>query len=270
LYAATLPQAALADGPAPPGPDYSLFDPVPDGNLRSMNPDRPNHTDSPLTIDAGHIEIEAGLADFLRNWGSPGATQTSFSTGEINTRLGISDTVELNLAITTFTTTNGGRGLGDVYAGGKINLWGNDGSSDSWATAMGIKPQLKIPTAGPAIGNGHVEGDVEFPFQINLPDNFQLGLQTVPGVQRNPQNTGYVGAVQNSITLGRPITPALGAWIEAWSLLASGRESRPQYTAETGLGYQIGNNIVLDTAAFFGLNRQSPSFEYVAGISLRF
>jgi hypothetical protein len=43
---------------------YTLFNPTPADCMREFDPDRPDVTDSPFTIDAGHIEFETGLFSY--------------------------------------------------------------------------------------------------------------------------------------------------------------------------------------------------------------
>ena len=53
-----------AGTPARPDPDkdcYNLFKPVPDDLLRDMDTDRPDKSNSPHTLDAGHFQVETGL-----------------------------------------------------------------------------------------------------------------------------------------------------------------------------------------------------------------
>ncbi|HTZ69876.1 MAG TPA: transporter [Acetobacteraceae bacterium] len=274
----------LAGGPAgradPPGAstaDYTLFNPTPDADLRGMDTDRPNHVDTPHTVDAGHIQIEAGLADFVRQWQGGAGSGTAFATGQLNARVGITDAVELNLELDSFdwqrlhdSGTHTATGIGDLTFGGKVNFWGNSGSDDSWATALAIKPQVKLPTAGSTLGDGHVEAYAEFPFLMNLPAGFHLGLQTVPGIVRNYTNTAYVGGVQNAISIDRVVVADADVYVEYWSQVTTRREAVGQQTLDVGFTYPLTKNLVLDNGAFFGLNHYSTSFEYVAGFSIRY
>ena len=43
---------------------YNLFNPVPDDAMRGMDTDRPNVTNTPHTVDAGHVQVETGLYDW--------------------------------------------------------------------------------------------------------------------------------------------------------------------------------------------------------------
>ena len=49
---------------------YDLFNPTPSELMRELSPDRPDATESPLTVDAGHFVIEASIFDWRRNDGS--------------------------------------------------------------------------------------------------------------------------------------------------------------------------------------------------------
>src|ERR1700681_4588156 len=52
---------------AEPGPDksnYSLYNPVPDDQMRPFSSDRPGKTHSSLTVDAGHIQVESDFINY--------------------------------------------------------------------------------------------------------------------------------------------------------------------------------------------------------------
>ena len=40
---------------------YSLWNPTPDDKLRDLATDRPDKTESPITVDAGRFQIEADI-----------------------------------------------------------------------------------------------------------------------------------------------------------------------------------------------------------------
>ena len=51
-------QAAEGDAPAPDKSHYHLFNPTPRELMREFNTDRPDKTESPYTVDAGHFQFE--------------------------------------------------------------------------------------------------------------------------------------------------------------------------------------------------------------------
>ena len=187
-----LPHPVLADADSANGPvadaqSHTLFDPAPADQLRSMATDRPNVTNTPQTIDAGHLQVEEGFFDYARSRTNAPSPPRTLVFGHTNFRLGVLDNLEVNAAIDSYdvdwNTDASGRttrqsGVGDTTIGGKLNFWGDDGSDDTWATALAIQPQLKLPTAQSGLGNGHAELAVNVPFLVNLPAEFHLGLQT--------------------------------------------------------------------------------------------
>ena len=58
LSLAVTPALAGEAGDAAVSPDknqYNLFNPTPDELMRELNADRPDKTDCPFTVDAGHF-----------------------------------------------------------------------------------------------------------------------------------------------------------------------------------------------------------------------
>jgi hypothetical protein len=43
---------------------YNLFNPTPTDCMREFEPDRPDLTDNPFTVDAGHVQFEADLFNY--------------------------------------------------------------------------------------------------------------------------------------------------------------------------------------------------------------
>src|SRR5688500_4882093 len=46
---------------------YSLFDPTPPEMMRELSTDRPDVTESPYTVDAGHFQVELSLIEYTRD-----------------------------------------------------------------------------------------------------------------------------------------------------------------------------------------------------------
>jgi hypothetical protein len=262
---------------------FTLFNPTPADELREMDTDRPNKTNTPHTIDAGHLQIETGYFDYVyyrdRYQGADGRTDF-LGIGQFNFRLGVLNNLEVNAIInsydfqryTDYSSDESIRqnGLGDTVLGGKLNLFGNEIGETTWATALGIQPQLKIPTARQDIGNGHAELFVGVPFLMNLPDGFHLGLQPTVSWQRSFYNTADVTGVQNSASIDRVFFGNFDIYLEYWSQITTEQHQVAQQTLDAGIIYSVNDNVALDTGLNFGLDRASPTFEWVSGISVRF
>jgi len=262
---------------------YTLWNPTPSDQMRDMDTDRPNKTNTPHTIDAGHLQVETGPVDSLyfrdKSTGADARTQT-WSLGQFNLRLGVLNNLEVNAGVTSYVfqhfhdnltgQTSRQSGLGDTIVGGKLNLWGNDGADGAWATALGIQPQVKLPTARRDLGTGHTEVVVGVPFSLNLPGEVHLGLQTTPGWVRNADNTGYVTGWQNSITVDRVFFTQWDVYAEYWSQVTTERHREGQGTVDLGVIYQMTRNLSWDTGVNLGINKSSPTVEWTVGVSLRY
>lgn len=271
-----------SDAPPDKGP-YSLVSPTPNDQLRSMDTDRPNKTNTPHTIDAGHAQVEMGFFDYVHNHDrSHGADTTTdlLVLGHVNLRLGMLNNFEVNLATDSYdrvwskdrlaNTSTRQNGIGDTVVGGKLNLWGNEGGDAVWATGLAIQPQLKIPTAQRDLGNKHTELFVGVPFVVNLPAEFHLGLQTAVSWERNLANTGDVTGWQNSASIDRVFFNTVDVYVEYWSHVSTERHQQPQQTVDVGLIYPLADNITLDLGTVVGVNRASNTIEALAGMSVRF
>ncbi len=268
------------------GPDkwaYTLWNPTPSDLMRDMDTDRPNKTNTPHTVDAGHFQLETGLVDYLyfrdHSNGADASTKT-WDVGQLNLRLGVLNNLEVNAGVTSYVfqrfhdnftgQTTRQNGLGDTIVGGKLNLWGNDGADGAWATALGIQPQVKLPTARRDLGTGHTEVVVGVPFSLNLPGDVHLGLQTTPGWVRNADNTGYVTGWQNAISVDRVFFTQWDVYAEYWSQVTTERHREGQGTVDLGMIYQMTRSLSWDTGVNLGINKGSPTFEWTVGVSVRY
>ena len=100
--------------------------------LRPLSTDRPDTTESPHTVDAGHFQFEMELAA----WSKDGR-ERELSLGELNAKIGLDDCTDLQFVLPFYTHVRGGdEGFGDVQIRLKHNLWGNDEGS----TALAVMP----------------------------------------------------------------------------------------------------------------------------------
>ena len=290
LLAAILFSAAVAradatqpTSPTPPTGPFTLLDPTPQSQLRDMDTDRPDKTNTPHTIDAGWVQLEAGFFDYVyyRNrYQGANARTDSFDLAQLNFRVGVLENLELNVVINPYdflrnidyqtNQSSHQNGFGDTVVGGKFNFWGNDNGDKVWATAFGIQPQFKIPTARENIGNGHPELFVGLPFLVNLPGGFHLGLQPTISWERNSTNTGETTGFQNSASLDRVLIGKFDVYLEYWSHVSTQPHQGSQQTIDVGFTYPCSDNVAFDSGVNFGLNKASDNIEVVAGVSVRF
>src|SRR3954466_7390627 len=79
--------------PAPDKSQFSLRHPVPAALLRELSTDRPDATESPFTVDAGHAQLEMDFATLTRDR-QGGVRTTELAVAPFNVRLGLLHNVE--------------------------------------------------------------------------------------------------------------------------------------------------------------------------------
>jgi hypothetical protein len=267
--------AQATNSVSPDKSSYNIFNPVPENLMRELNPDRPDKTESPYTLDAGHFMLEMDFANFTFDK-LDGTTTKAWNIAPFNIKVGLLNNVDLQFVFDNYlnvrtedramdvATTQSG--IGDFTTRLKINLWGDDGGK----TAFAFLPFVKFPTSTDNLGNDAVEGGVIFPLAVKLPDDFDLGLETAVSCLRDGSDSNYHADFINSITLDHAIVGRLSGYLEFFSDI--GTESHADWvgTVDTGLEFLVTENIQLDCGCNFGVTRAADNFNPFAGITVRF
>jgi hypothetical protein len=278
LIAISTSGSAGTDAPADKGA-YNLFNPTPRDLLRDLSTDRPDKTESPYTVDAGHFQIETDLASFSYDGynGDPRDVRTQASSfATTNLKVGLLNNVDLQLVVPTFNhvraedrtarVVDEESGFGDMITRLKINVWGNDGGR----TAFAVMPFVKFPTAHDAFGNDAVEGGVILPLAIALPGEWQMGVMTEFDFNEDGSGHGYHTAFINSVTVSHNIVGPLGGYVELFSEISTERNSEWVGTVDLGLTYGINDDVQLDAGVNIGVTRAADDVNPFVGLSWRF
>ena len=239
--------------------------------LRKIEPDRPNRTNTPSTLDAGHLQLELGAFDTILDREGADARTRSWSIASLNARYGVTGTLELNMVIAPHDVLHDrdagyARGFGDTIVGAKLNLWG-DGAEDG--TALAIQPQVKLPTAREPLGNGHAEVDLNVPFHASGPAGFGVGAMATASWLRSDANTHYVAGWQGSVALDHDVGPA-DLYAE-YAVSDTAEHGQPAaHLAGIGALVQASDNVVFDAATEIGLSRGADDFRVLSGVTVRF
>ncbi len=84
---------------------YNFFNPVPGSLMRELNADRPDKTDCPFTVDAGHFQIEMDFANMTYN--QPNSQRgnvrfTALEAAPVNLKVGLLNNLDFQLVYTTY------------------------------------------------------------------------------------------------------------------------------------------------------------------------
>ncbi|HSI10972.1 MAG TPA: transporter [Chthoniobacter sp.] len=254
---------------------YTLFNPVPQDAMREFSTDRPDQTECPFTIDAGHVQFEMDFATFTQDRAEGLRTRT-WNVAPFNVRVGLLNNLELSLIFDSYlhvrTEDRAARtaatqsGVGDFTARLKLNLWGNDGGK----TAFALLPYIKFPTNSGNLGNRAVEGGLLLPLSIELPGGFGLALETGASFIRNDDSRAYHAEIVNSISIDHAIVGKLSGYVEFYSTVSTQRHQPWVGTVDVGLEFAVTENIQLDCGCNIGVSHGADDVNPFVGISVRF
>jgi hypothetical protein len=269
---------AQADEAATDKSKFHLFNPTPRELMRELSTDRPDQTESPYTVDAGHFQIEMDLANGTidRDTSNGGDVRSQvFGFGGVNLKAGLFNNVDLQVVLDGYVDsrvkdrvtgiTARDSGFGEVQTRLKINLWGNDGG----ATAFGIMPFMKWPLPQTALRNGKTEGGVILPLAVELPAGWGMGLMTEVDFVRDGSNA-FDAEYFNTVTFAHDIAGNLAGYLEFAALFTPESDAQWQGQLDVGLTYGLNENTQLDLGCNFGVTRVAPDFNPFLGVTLRF
>jgi hypothetical protein len=247
--------------------------------MREMSTDRPDKTEGPFTVDAGHFQLEMDLVNYThdRDTSGGGDTRTdALAFAPLNVRVGLLNSLEFDLLLQTFNQvrvsdhTTGVvermSGYGDTTLRLKYNVWGNDGGP----TALGVIPFVKIPSNQNHLGNHAVEGGIVFPLALNLPHGWDAGVMTEADCLENENNSGRHATFINSITFGHGLYGRLSGYAEFYSEVSAEPGAGWVGTVDFGLTYKLTANVQLDTGLNTGVTKAAPDLNPFVGLSWRF
>jgi hypothetical protein len=247
---------------------FTLFNPTPRPQMRELNTDRPDTTESPYTVDAGHFQIELSFVDFTHDK-SGGVSTDTVVAAPFNLKAGLLNNVDIQFVLDPYVNQRTGSarssGLGDALVRLKINLLGNDDGK----VAFGVMPFIKFPTATHDLGNDHFEGGIIFPLALQLPAEFDLGTMLEIDFIRDADNSGYGTALLHTVTLGHKLWGELSGYVEYAGTSFINAGSTYQAVIGTGVTYQLNDDMQLDAGANFGISESADDYNLFVGLSIR-
>jgi hypothetical protein len=264
---------ALAATPADKSA-YSLLDPTPGDLLRPMNTDRPDVTESPITVDAGHVQLELSLVEYT--YDDDGSSQFSqFSVTPANLKIGLLNNADIQFVFEPYLHQQIRTAGGNHYADGfgtaeirfKLNLWGNDGGD----TAFGVMPFVAFPTtADNDFGlTHHVEGGVILPLQVSLPHDWTLATMAEFDFLRDADDSGYGTQLVHTLALHHKIVGELEGYVEYVGNTSVDLHQGYIAQFDAGVLYAVSPDIQLDAGANFGIRDAADDVLVFVGISAR-
>jgi hypothetical protein len=265
---------------APNKSQYTLFRPTPDAIMRDMTTDRPDTTEVPFTVDAGHFQIETNVFGFARSFRSPiGEVTNTYDVMTSNVRIGLTNDIELSLVGRPYGSIRTRGPLGVMRQSGtggfdirtKFNLWGNDKFEAPGSTGFALLPYVTLPTDRfNGVSNDKIEGGVSAIWAIKFNDTFNLGINASVAAERLGDIPAYRPGGILTFSLGHAITEKFGFYYEAITRYGLNDGLGEIFTLGGGITYKVTKNLQLDAGVNFGVTHASDRVNPFLGFSARF
>lgn len=235
--------------------------------------DRPDFTESPVTVGMGVVQLEAGYT-FTYN-DDDGTVTREHSYPESLFRIGmLADWFELRLgwnygnsAETVFGAGDTNlEGAEDLYVGAKLAITPQSGCLPE----TGVIIQGTVPTGASAFTAHEVLPGVNFLYGWDVNDFFSVGGSSQANRAIDDNGEDFYVEYAQSITTGYGWTDEFGSYAEWFMFAPAGAEtSRNQQYFNTGVTYLISDNIQWDLRAGVGLNEAADDFFTGSGLTIR-
>ncbi len=230
--------------------------------LRPLSTDRPDVTESPNTVDAGHFQIEAELARVTRD-----ADLTGYGFGHTNLKLGLTQFWDVQVVVESVVGVEASEGydwgFGDVTLRTKLNLFGNDAGP-----ALALMPWTKFPTAG-SRGNEQFEGGLMLPLGTDLPWDFEAGLMVEGDWMANEAGDDHHWELLTSATVGHTLVGPLSAFAEGFGVYSTEPHATYALSVDFGFTYDIDGWLQPDAGVAIGLTDAAEDCSAFAGLSMK-
>jgi hypothetical protein len=240
---------------------------------RELSTDRPDKTESPYTIESGHVQFELDLFNFSRRVTNsvPGRWESNAYSSSMNAKIGIHPRIDLQLVLgwekteeSTSQYVMKATGFSDPVVRLKVNLLGND----SGTVAIGLMPFVSAPIGSGEVTTSDWQGGIMLPIAIALPYDLGLGMMYELDIVSDGAGN-YHSEYVSSITTGRDLNSRVGAYVEFFQLCGFDDFSAWAPTLDFGLTFALNENLQLDCGVNVGLNDHADDINPFIGLSFR-
>lgn len=252
---------------------YHLFNPVPKDQMREMHTDRPDITETPFTVDAGHFQFEFDFINFYRHPITRDKKETDILLLNGIAKVGITERVDLEFIFSAnqwhfpnkrqVQTTEITRrtGFGDLGLRTKINLIGNEHEE----YGLALMPSLLIPLNNNASDDVYITG-IALIWEFELSEKWTAGGQ-FEYFRLSERNRDFLfSEYWGTFEIDYKINDNFNVFNEYIAIVSESLDYLHTYNA--GIIYKVSKNLHFDLAFNYGLNSKSPNTIFT-GFSFR-
>lgn len=231
--------------------------------------DRPDFTESTLTIPAGHIQVEGGVT--FSRFGE----EESQSLGEILVRIGAGERWEARLGVGSFGRVDPGlpgseriSGYQDPTLGIKVGLNESDPDLRAPGTpAMALLLLTSVPVGDDELTADEWQPQAKLGLGWDLPW-FSLSSNLIYGYPTDGDERFHqFGA---TLSAGFSLTDRMGLFVETFGFNKESQEGSSTQYIDGGVTFSVSNDLQLDARVGFGLDDPSPNWFAGVGAAIRF
>jgi Putative MetA-pathway of phenol degradation len=242
--------------------------------MRELSTDRPDTTESPFSVDKGHIQAELELVSYGRDKVS-GVTTTTIGSSA-NVKYGLTQSADLQVVVGFLRSKETGNdtisGVDDITVRLKYNLWGQYG--DGQATAFALMPFVTLPTHSKKLDSVMGDDTTAFgliaPLSFSLPGGWDSAVMAEIDIYRNAADDGWTHALMLTWTAAHSITEKSAGFVELVSISPAERGSEAEAFFDAGVTYAVSDTLQLDAGTNIGLTKASEDLRLFSGASFKF
>lgn len=250
---------------------FSLFNPVPKALMREMETDRPDVTESPFTVDAGHIQYETDLLR-LKNENSDLMKTRTLLINQGNVKIGITGSSAIQIGFQTYgiqkeTEKNSGKisntqGFGDLNFRIKQNITGNDKGN----FVMAVLPYIKIPSSQ-YDEESRIEYGLIVPMLYQFAGDWNLGFQVELDKLKDQDLPEMHTEFLQTLTLSHPLAKNIDGIAETYYTYDFKAHEFSNYV-NAAIQMEVAKDFKVDAGLNFGLQHHAEK-NYFVGLSYR-
>lgn len=255
---------------------FSWRKPVPPNRLRPLRPDRPGTTESPFTVDAGHLQFET---DGVRLINQPASgydpQQRAWYVADALLKLGLGRKTDIQVELPLYSAQKqrsadtgdweNHRGFGDVAVRLKHNFLGDDQQGPLAASVVAF---VRVPTGASGVSQTRPEYGLILPVNIEVGDTYNLDAQLETDLDYNPEQAQRYVRLMPSVAIDQQFGQKLGLLLEGafpWNT----EQHRWHAQLNVAPTFNVTDNFQLDAGTHIALNGRTQR-EYFVGFTVRY
>lgn len=223
--------------------------------------DRPDFTESAVTVPQGDLQLESGYT-FTRSDDADG-----HALGEVLLRMGLAEGLEARIGVGSHAWIDGAgsdpSGFEDPTLGFKAVL----AREESAGVAAALLAATTIPVGDGDIGEEDWQPEITLALSRGL--NETLALATNIGYARASEDGEGFDQGSASLSLGMGLSERWGAYAEAYGNFPANRSGEDDAVLNGGVTFLVHPLLQLDARAGAGLTDAAPDFLVGVGIARR-